>query len=132
MEDIIIQDRKIHFENPSQIINMGGPWIGDLYLEKKFILSHVIIDNLIYKKLSNKLFFVRYHNPSKWQSENYFTINFLDLSDYSLFEYQKKFDKVFLGDFVSEDDIEIFLAFHNSNREFCKMFNTSQENSRQL
>lgn len=46
MGKIIIKGQKIHFENPNQIINMGGPWIGDLFLGNKIIQSSVIIDNL--------------------------------------------------------------------------------------
>ena len=34
-EKLIMTKEMVRFENPTQIINMGGPWIGDLFIEKK-------------------------------------------------------------------------------------------------
>lgn len=38
---------RITFQNPNQIINMGGPWVGDLYVDNKFITKNVVIDNTV-------------------------------------------------------------------------------------
>ena len=35
---------KLNFKNAQQIINMGGPWIGDLYINDKYIIDNILID----------------------------------------------------------------------------------------
>jgi len=64
------------FKNPNQIINMGGPWIGDLFLKKHIICKGVLIDSQNFYPKEEKLFFVKYHEVSKWRVHNFFTINY--------------------------------------------------------
>lgn len=48
----------IEFKNPDQIINMGGPWISDLYINGNEIENEIIIDN--YLEDSEFYYFVKY------------------------------------------------------------------------
>ena len=63
-----VQEKDIRFENPNQIINMGGPWVGNLFLNGVFITSNVNIDNVVYKLSGSQVFFVKYYEISKWQN----------------------------------------------------------------
>lgn len=124
-----VQEKDIKFENPNQIINMGGPWVGNLFLNGVFITSNVNIDNVVCKPSGSQVFFVKYYDISKWQNKNFFTINFLDLISNLLYEFERKFDKVFLGEFKNDNELEIYSAFHLDNSTLKTMFNTKIEHN---
>lgn len=125
-------NKQIRFENADQIINMGGPWVGSLFFNDTFVSNNVLIDNLVYKPLYGKLFFIKYHNVSKWQNENYFTIDFLDLSNSIIYEFEKKFDKLFLGEFISEYELKIYDAFHDGENVRFSIFDLKKEKNELL
>jgi hypothetical protein len=104
---------KIKFQNPQQIINMGGPWIGDLFVGDLLIDINVIIDNVIYKQDLDSYFFVKYHNISKWQKDNYFTINLWDRANAVKKESGDKFDMLYIKEGLNKDEILIYNSFHN-------------------
>jgi len=43
----------ILFSKPTQILNMGGPWIGNLHINDSYIIDNVIIDNNIFNIETN-------------------------------------------------------------------------------
>lgn len=90
MNDLDFSREKIQFRNPDQILNMGGPWIGELFLGDCKVMDDVIIDNLQYNEEQNRLYFVRYHKVSRWSKENYFSINYINLSTSSTYMYDLK------------------------------------------
>ena len=53
----------IEFKNPDQIINLGGPWISDLYINGNEIENKIIIGN--YLEDSEFCYFVKYFEISK-------------------------------------------------------------------
>jgi hypothetical protein len=103
---------EIDFLNPEQIINMGGPYVGILNINKEPICENVIIDNYIIK--DNLIYFIVYNDESKWARDNYFSIFYYDNIKKKLFEIQKKFQAIFLKKFVNEDSIKIYKAFHDT------------------
>lgn len=121
----IYEKIKVHFENAHQIINMGGPWIGNLFLNGEFITTDVVIDNTINNR--SKLFYVKYNEVSRWQKDSYFAINYYDLHENAEHQFQKKFSMLYLGNFVDDETIEIFEAFHNNNTETRRYFNIVTE-----
>ncbi len=62
----------LEFEGLQQIMGVGGPWVGDMYLGAKGICKGVVKGNLVHNKSQKKLFFVQQH-------EDYFTINCYDI-----------------------------------------------------
>jgi len=74
MNTIKISEEIVWFKNIDQIINMAGPWVGDLIIGNTSIIDNVLIDNIVYCPECHKLLFVRYNKISKWQNDNYFTI----------------------------------------------------------
>lgn len=103
------------FKNPNQIINMGGPWIGDLFLKKHIICKSVLIDSQKFYPKEEKLFFVKYHEVSKWRVHNFFTINYWNKKNNQLFESNLKYNVLFIQKGNNEDEIIIYKAFHSEN-----------------
>jgi len=114
---------RVKFTNPDQILNMGGPWVGDFFCNDLFISNNVIIDNVLCDKSSEKVFFIKYHFVSKRRAkENYFTINYFDVRKKCICEFKKKFEMLFLNSLLSENEIEIFMSFNNKNEKKRMVF----------
>ena len=88
------KDLNIEFINPQQIINMGGPWVGSLLVNEQKISDNVLIDNTIYNKESNEVFFIKYIKTSKWCKKSYFTVRKFNLKTKQV--YQHNYDAEFL------------------------------------
>jgi len=123
MIELIIKSKVVKFNNPTQIINMGGPWVGVLFIGDFKIMDNVIIDNLFYSKEDDKLYFVRYHKISKWGKENYFTICYFDLSTNKLYMFDMKFEMVFIKEININSDLIYYEAFHDHNESRIKRQN---------
>tara|TARA_R110002050_G_scaffold200492_1_gene335368 strand:+ start:27675 stop:28091 length:417 start_codon:yes stop_codon:yes gene_type:complete len=117
MEEIRINEAVVNFKRPNQIINMGGPWVGDLYLGGPKLANNILIDNLVYNKNLNKLFFVQYIEISKWQRNNFFTINYFDVRLNRILQYEKKFERIFLKEISNEYKCGYYDAFHDENEK---------------
>ena len=115
MSNIVINNKVVSFNNPNQIINMGGPWVGDLIIGNNLLMTNVVIDNLVYQPEYNKLLFVNYNNISKWLNDNYFTINYLDIDRNEIFMFCKHYKIVYIEGFVDIDKFVIYNAFHNKD-----------------
>lgn len=119
-------------DNIDQILNMGGPWICSLSLGNRLIAEKCIVDNFLANELSQQIFFVEYHRVSKWKKDNYFTIDFFDISSNEIYEFEKRFDMVYLKSFSSSNEIEIFYAFHDKNFDSRDIFNIGIEHYRKI
>lgn len=115
----------VSFLNPSQILNMGGPWIGDMYINDTLIIKDCVLDNYLYSAKLNSLYFVQYHLISRYYW--YFSISFIDLEDNTVFKYDKEFDMLYLNEFISDYELEIFRAFHTQNLSTRAVFNIYKE-----
>ncbi len=113
MEEISIKGRRIRFKNPDQIINMGGPWVGELHLDEYKLTDFVIIDNLLHEKDSDKIYFVKYHQISNRQKDNYFSVNYYDFLKRKIFMFDKKFDKVFIVSITTNNVLNYYEAFYD-------------------
>src|SRR5579862_6362624 len=101
---------ELTIENAGQILNMGGPWIGNVWLGAYFISHDCIVDNFVYLKESGCIFFVKYHLVSKYSW--YFTLNFYNVNTKSIYEFKLVFNMVYLGEFVAKNKLKIYNAFH--------------------
>jgi hypothetical protein len=117
--------KKYEFKNPDQIINMGGPWIGDFYYEDVFISKDIIIDNLLFS--DNKVYFVKYHSPSKKRSDIFFTICCWNIDMKSISESTQMFDMLYLKEMISDNEMIICNAFHGEMPESCFNFSITPE-----
>jgi hypothetical protein len=115
MKEIIINEKRITFKNPNQIINMGGPWVGKLFLNDDELTDNVIIDNLLYKEDEKRLYFVRYQKGSRWKKNNYFTVSYLDLSNNTIHAFESKFKILFIKNITNNGDLIYYEAFHDKD-----------------
>ena len=110
--DQIIPNHVVEIKNVDQILNMGGPWVGDIYIDNILISESVHVDNLIYSSKFKKLFIVKYFHTSIHQRSNYFSIGFFDLVNGILKFIDKKFEMVYVKEIINEKELLIVKAFH--------------------
>lgn len=104
----------INFKNPRQIINMGGPWIGELFYEQKFITDNIIIDNFIYNVELEEAYFIKYNRISHWNTNNYFSLLNVDFKKFCIKEYSTKFEMIFIVK-IDNNILTYNKCFHNVN-----------------
>jgi len=120
----IVSGIELTITNPDQIMNMGGPWICTLSLKDKFISDNSICENFIFDDAIEKLFFVKAHKGTYgW----YFTINYYSFEKDQVFEFQSHFDMVFIKQFISANELEIYNAFHDKLIEYRDVFHIDSE-----
>jgi hypothetical protein len=112
MEFIQVPGHRASIKNDFQIMGMGGPYLGDLFLDDTLISGDCLSDNLIYCSETGELIFVKWHPVSRWQVKNYFTINFLDLTSKIITQSTTTFKMVFVKS-VTAKEVEIYHAFHD-------------------
>jgi hypothetical protein len=127
---ISIADIELTITNQDQILNMGGPGIGDVAIDNDLISKDCILDNFVYNEDLHLLFFVKYNRVSKYQW--YFSINFYNVEAKTLYEFDKVFDMVYLGKFISKNELEIFHAFHGEFANTKSIFNLDEEEFEQI
>lgn len=117
MDNQIILRKSVTFNTPTQIINMGGPWVGELVIDQKNVIDNVVIDNLYPDLETKKLYFTRYHDVSKWKKNNFFFVYFIEIVNGSMYMYDLKFDQIFIDSVSNNNELTYFDAFHNKNPE---------------
>jgi hypothetical protein len=69
---------KLNFKNAQQIINMGGPWIGDLYINDKYIIDKILIDFVWQNDTSDLIAIVQYSSTGKWLNDIVYNVIIYD------------------------------------------------------
>jgi len=110
MNKIIVADLELTVDNATEILRMGGPYIGDISLGSDFISKDCVLENFIYKDDSNLLFFVKANPINNYY---YFTINFYNLKTKTLFEFDKEFEMLYLKEFISNNELHIYNSFND-------------------
>lgn len=100
----------ITFENEYQIINMGGPWIGDLIIKQKKIEEYIIIDNFLEKE--DFYYFIRYFEVSKKQKDNYFSVLRVNKESLEIRTSHERFDKIYIEN-IEDNTLYFCKGFHN-------------------
>jgi len=130
MHVVKISSLELELDNAGQILNMGGPWIGDISLKGQLIAQKCIIDNFKFDESRGLLFFIKYHlvNRRKW----YFAIQFYNVNSKTVYEFDRVFNMVYLGDFLDKTKLEIYHAFHDQNPLLKSVFDLDQEHFSKL
>ena len=117
MDKITISGIELSLDIKGEILRMGGPWIGDIYTGKDLISKDCIIDNFVYQKGTNLLFFVKYHRIHNYY---YFTINFYNPETKTLYEFDKEFEMLHLKEFVSDNELHVYNSFNDQvGNNYC-------------
>ena len=120
------QDLNIDFKNQNQVISMGGPWVGDLFIKGTLVSDKVVLDNIVFNKSSDHVFFVKYHEISNWQNENFFTINSLNLITDEIHESKERFQALFISDSKSKHELKVYKSFHDGFEEMASSMKLSE------
>jgi len=123
MNSQLVLGKSIVFDFPTQIINIGGPWVGTLVIDQKVIADSVLVDNLYPNPKTEKLYFIRYHDVSKWQKNNFFFVYFIEIESGEMYMYDLKFEQIFIDNISSDNEMTYFEAFHNKNEEQIREIN---------
>lgn len=124
-----LADVDIKIESAGEILNMGGPWVGDLYVSGKFITSGCLLDNYVIKEKQQLLFFIKHNRINRYW---YFSVNFLDLNSFTQYQFDEEFTMAYLGEFVGENQLEVYRAFHNQFPSSKIIFDLDAENFQQV
>lgn len=119
--------RAFRMDDVQQVINMGGPYVGTLRIDNTVISEDCIADNLLPDNVNGRMYFVRFHNRTRWRSGIYFTINFYEDRNGLVFQSQETFDLVFLKQLLKDNKIEIIQALYDKPEGKTKMFNIQKE-----
>lgn len=122
---ITIDSVELAIGNEVEILRMGGPWTGDIYIGADLVSKDCLSDNFVYEKEMNLLFFVKFNKVSK--DKWYFSINFYNIETRELYEFDKIFDMVYLGEFIDKSTLEIFNSFNNTLDNKRLIFNLDEE-----
>lgn len=106
-----MKNENIQFKNPDQIINMGGPWIGELIIENKSISDNILIDNYLDKELF--YYFIKYFKISKKQKDNFFSVLRIDKNNMKSSISIEKFEKINIKD-IDGDSLYYYDGFHTN------------------
>lgn len=109
-----IPNHNAFIDSIEQIINMGGPWAGNLYIDHKLISHKCLVNNVIYDQDSKRLVYVKYHAIGKWQANNFFTINILEIDSTVTKQSIRHFPMVFVTN-VYPKKLELVEAFHDKD-----------------
>jgi len=129
MIETVIAGMKLTMPDARQIINMGGPHIGDAFLGTELMAKDCIVGNFVYQEKTGFLFFVKYHRINYYQG---FTINFYDIKNKLEYEFDREFSIVHLGNFISENKLEIYPAFHGEFKNTVQIFDLDEEDFSQI
>lgn len=125
MHKVIVSGIELTVDNENEILRMGGPWIGDVYIGNDLISKGCLIDNFVYQENMNLLFFVKFNKVSKYQW--YFSINFYNIDSKMVCQFDHIFDMVWLGKFFSKNELEIYRAFHNKSENRREVFKLDEQ-----
>jgi hypothetical protein len=115
--------------NAKERLGMGGPYTGDVFIKNKLISIDCLMNNFVYQENTKLLFFVKYHHINHYQ---YFTINSYNLINDSLYEFYREFSMVYIKQFLTANELEIFLAFHDKLIDRKQIFNLDEEDFQQI
>lgn len=107
-----------------EVLRMSGPYVGTLLKDGNTVSNNCVADNFVFYESKRLLFFVKYHVVNYYK---YFTINFYKVDDDAVFEFEREFDMLYLGEFVDAAELEIYRAFHDKFSSNKEIFNIDKE-----
>ena len=111
-------------ENASEIMRMGGPYVGSISIGNSVISDECVLGNYTESDDLRLIFFVKHHQVNSY---HYFTINFYNREANKAFEFDREFDMVHLGAFLGKTQLVIYPAFHDKFPERKLIFDIDKE-----
>lgn len=110
--------------NPREILKIGGPYVGDIYVEEKLISTDCVLENFLFDKELRLLFFVKFHQINFYQ---FFTINFYNPDSDTRFEFETEFEMLYLRSILNKNELEIYTSFTDYYPEKRLIFSLDSE-----
>ncbi|QKJ31623.1 hypothetical protein HQ865_18245 [Mucilaginibacter mali] len=124
MYKISIAGLELSITDPEERLRMGGPFTGIVTVNNVTILGDCVLENFVYKEDDKLLFFIKYHKVGNYQ---YFTINFYNLNNLRVYEFDREFEIIHIKQFITPVELEIFYAFHDQLPHLRSIFNLDSE-----
>ena len=70
--------KEVAFDQPGEIIQLGGPWAGTLMWGGEPVTDNVLIDSLVADERSGRFYFVRCDMPTRWRRDVTFQVGFVE------------------------------------------------------
>lgn len=98
----------VEFRNEEQIINIGGPYVGDLYIDGHFVASDVVGDTFAFGENDSEIYFSKCHRvDARWRSDIYFQVFRISVPTLEPTLYAKKFSSLIIETFESPSKVII-------------------------
>lgn len=90
----------VEFRNEEQIINMGGPYVGDLYIDGRFVEPDVVVDTFAFGENESEIYFSKcYRVDARWRSGIYFQVLRIAVPTFDPTLFTKKFSSLIIETF---------------------------------
>ncbi|HZX58214.1 MAG TPA: hypothetical protein VFE54_05795 [Mucilaginibacter sp.] len=93
-----------------ELANARDVDIGSMFIEDDLISHNCILENTLYRKSDDILFFVKYHRLNYY---GWFTLNFYDLKSKTGYEFCREFEMLYLKEFINENEIHVYESFND-------------------
>lgn len=111
-----INNLEIEFNIIGEILGMGGPVIGKLKINSKFLEGEYLQQPFVFDEDKKYLFLVKF-NDAKMMNDVNFSLMLINIQQFEVLVYRHNFNFLYIES-VSKDKMTIFKAFHNKNESF--------------
>jgi hypothetical protein len=101
---------KVELRNGNEILGMGGPWMGQLYVDGALVDEEAMAEPIC-DHLAQWCVYMAYRCPTRWRKDVRFWLHAYHLSTGSIVRYQSAFGMVVLID-VEPEAVVVKHAFH--------------------
>jgi hypothetical protein len=117
----------IKFTDGGECFGMGGPWLGNCFINNRQLKKQFLVDNFVYTSEEKYVALSRYSDISNWAKDREFKIVIADLKNQIYFISKKGFRHLFLESMDSKR-IVFYEAFHNEIADLKRAINFSADN----
>ena len=118
--------KRIFFDPTGQILNMGGPYIGKLFIDGNELVGNYLVDNFIVDNSSQMLFVVRYIDSGYFQWQVKFKIQAISLLNGNTCFSKRSFKAICLVE-IAGGMISFFEVFCEGNKQVLKNISFTEE-----
>lgn len=86
-----------------------------------------MFNNFLIDDLSQRLYFVQYHDPSRSRRDIYFTVNYFDVQANEIYEFERGFECLYIKRLLNQHTIQMYHSFHDQLPNRMDVFDMSNE-----
>lgn len=116
----------IGYENEHETLGMGGPFIGELFIDQKRTEGLYVVDDPIISLDREYLVLAKYKIEGNSRQDVHFTIVVLRLSDFLAYESNLKFELLYIDSMIN-NQIICYESTHNHFEDTKRIIEFSTE-----